>query len=212
MSIVEKVPARQSTGRVALPLELRWHGRGGQGAVTASRLLATAALAAGLYPQSLPDFGAERSGAPVAAHTRIDSVSPTQRGPVEDPAAIVVLDSTLIRQVDLLAGLIAGGTVVLNSAHHPRGMREKFNRDDIRVCTVDGSGIAGRLLGRNLPNSAVLGALLRAVPVVDLEVAAGAVSVELARTFEARIVDANLAAMREGHAAALVEEAGNHGL
>lgn len=210
MGIAEKIALHPSKRAAELPIELRWHGRGGQGAVTASRLLAAGALAAGLYPQSLPDFGAERSGAPVAAHTRIDRAPPIQRGPVEDPAAIVVLDSSLIGQVDLLAGLVSGGAVVLNSELAPRELRARLGRDDVLICTVDGSGIAGRLLRRNLPNSAVLGALLRAVPVVDLEIVAEAVRAELAHTFETGIVDANLAALREGYDTAVIERAGNH--
>src|SRR3990167_7956124 len=89
---------------VRLPARIRGRGRGGQGVVTASRLLAAAAVRAGLYPLSLPEFGAERSGAPVEAHTRIDRISPTLRSPIDAPDVVVVFDWTLL-DVDVIQGL-----------------------------------------------------------------------------------------------------------
>lgn len=183
-----------------LPLSIRWHGRGGQGVVTASRILAAAALKAGHYMQSLPDFGAERSGAPIAAHTRIDISPPAERGPIEEPEAVIVLDSSLAGQVDVTAGLKDPGALILNISSAQR--TQKFSLTGSQeLWSVDGSEIGSRLLGRNLPNTPVLGAFARAVPVLPLETIAEALQELMSETFDERIVAANLAALREGFSA-----------
>lgn len=184
---------------VRLPAEIRWHGRGGQGVVTASRLLATGALEAGYYPQSLPDFGAERSGAPVAAYTRIDAKPPVIRGPVTEPHAVIVLDSTLVGQVPLLDGVAPGGVAVLNSALAPAEATHLLNAMWVSVWTVDGDGISERHLGRRMPNVAVLGGLIRAFPVVEVGALADAIQGFMSQAFPEPVVQANLQALRDGY-------------
>ncbi|MBI4304780.1 MAG: 2-oxoacid:acceptor oxidoreductase family protein, partial [Chloroflexi bacterium] len=110
--MVAPVPARTW---VRLPAGIVWHGRGGQGVVTASRLLAAAALRIGLYPQSLPEFGAERSGAPLVAYTRIGEAPAILRGPISDPSIVAVVDESLFGNVNMLAGLQRGGGLIVNS-------------------------------------------------------------------------------------------------
>ena len=187
---------------VQLPLEIRWHGRGGQGVVTGSRLLATAALKAGLYPQSLPDFGAERSGAPIAAYTRIGREPPILRGPVDQPNLVVVVDSTLIGTADLASGLLPEGTVLVNSIRSASEMASRLGVDSSRVWCVDAHGISTRILGKRLPNAPLLGALVHAVPVVtiaDLEAAFRSLA---SPTFTKKVIEANIRALTEGYESA----------
>jgi pyruvate ferredoxin oxidoreductase gamma subunit len=185
---------------IQLPLSVRWHGRGGQGVVTASRILATAAMQAGYYMQSLPDFGAERSGAPVAAHTRIDAAPPAERGPIEHPDAVVILDPSLIGQVDVTAGLKSPGMAIVNVREENTGtLKQLLLAQGQALWAVDGSGIGTRLLGRNLPNTPVLGALVKALPVLPLEAIGTAMRELMGETFSEKVIDANLQALREGY-------------
>ncbi len=192
-----------ATALRVMPVEIRWHGRGGQGVVTASRMLATAALRAGYYPQSLPDFGAERSGAPVAAYSRIGTEPPTVRGPVTAPTAVVVLDLTLVAAVDVLDGLQPGGLVIVNTPRDPGTVRDMLGVRRAIVFTVDATGIATRLTGRPLPNSPMVGALIRAMPIVDLPTMLATLREEMGRTFPRKVVEANAAALTEGYETAL---------
>lgn len=182
------------------PLEVRWHGRGGQGVVTASRILATTALEAGYYLQSLPDFGAERSGAPIAAYTRISDSPIIDRGPVDEPDVVIVLDSSLIGQVDMLTGLAPDGTVILNTANPDANeVTELPLGPDQQLWTLDASQIALDLLRRNLPNTPILGAFAHAVPLLRLETVLVALEKLMSETFPEAIVQANLKAVRRGH-------------
>ena len=153
-----------------LPIEVRWHGRGGQGVVTASRILASAALKGGYYLQSLPDFGAERSGAPIAAYTRISETPPIDRGPVYEPDAVIVLDASLIGQVDVETGLTPAGTIIVNTddPNAPALRRLKLTVGQ-QLWTVDASQIAVSLIKRNVPNTPILGVFARSVPVLDID-------------------------------------------
>lgn len=192
---------------VRLPARIRWHGRGGQGVVTASRLLAAATVRAGLYPLSLPEFGAERSGAPVEAHTRIDRTPPTLRSPIDNPDVVIVFDWTLLDVVDVIAGLPAAGIAVVNTTLAPEAVADRFGDPRLRIACVDGDGIAKRLLGRALPNSPLLGALLRAFPVIELATMEQALRSGLEAAFPARIVQANVEALSEGYRTVRTTEA-----
>jgi len=137
--------------------QVRIHGRGGQGVVTAAELLSVAAFLEGRHAQAFPSFGSERTGAPVVAFCRIDDRPIRVREPILAPDALIVQDPTLPHQVDLLAGLRPGGRVLLNStrAADQLGLGEL----DATVITVPASEIAREHLGRPLPNAALLGAL-----------------------------------------------------
>ncbi len=183
-----------------LPVAVRWHGRGGQGVVTASRILATAALKGGYYLQSLPDFGAERSGAPIAAYTRISETPPIDRGPVYDPDAVIVLDSSLIGQVDVLTGLAPQGTLIVNSPAPGSEALTQLNMAAGQLLwAVDASKIAMDLLRKNLPNTPVLGAFAQAVPVLDLDTISEALEELLSEKFNDAIIQANLKALQLGY-------------
>lgn len=149
--------------------EVRFHGRGGQGAVTAANVLAIAAFKEGKDSQAFPMFGVERRGAPVAAFTRIDSKPIEIKSQIYSPDAVVVLDPTLLGVVDVAGGLKKGGTVLINTRKPP----SDFSFPDARVFTVDATRIAveHRLGSRTSPivNTAILGALAKSVDCVGIE-------------------------------------------
>ncbi len=140
--------------------EVRIHGRGGQGVVTAAELLSVAAFDEGRHAQAFPSFGSERSGAPVVSFCRISEAPIRTREPVAEPDALVVQDPTLLHQVDLFSGLGPAGYVLINSSRsfEELGLEEfaeGFHRE--RLLTVPATEIARRCLGRPLPNAALLG-------------------------------------------------------
>ncbi len=176
-------------------IEVRIHGRGGQGAVVASKVLATAIFREGRYVQSFPSFGVERRGAPVTAFTRIDDLPIRLRCQIYEPDHLVVLDPTLLEAIDVTVGLKPGGWIVINSARPPSGFGLPST---YRVATVDANAIAirHRLGPASAPivNTAILGAFARATGLVGLEALCAAVR-------EAVPVkqDANVAATREAY-------------
>jgi pyruvate ferredoxin oxidoreductase gamma subunit len=140
--------------------EVRFHGRGGQGAVTAADLLALAAFEEGRYAQSFPSFGSERTGAPVVSYCRLGDREIRTRQPVVTPDCVVVIDPTLVHQVDLLAGLGPGGYLLVNSSRtlEELGLGSLLERHrPERLLTVPATEIAQRQIGRPLPNAALLG-------------------------------------------------------
>lgn len=150
-------------------IEIRWHGRGGQGAVTASEILAEAALEEGKYFQAFPDYGPERMGAPIRAYTRISSSPIRQHCQVTDPDAVVVLDPTLVGVVDFTDGVKEGGVLVVNTIASPAELKTQLGFDRGKVFTVDATRIALDTIGRNIPNTPMIGALLKALEVVSKE-------------------------------------------
>ncbi len=149
-------------------LEIRWHGRGGQGSVTAAEILATAAINEGKYSQAFAAFGPERRGAPVLAFTRIDDHEILLRTQIYEPDIVVVLDHNLAESEGIGDGLKKGGTVVLNSASDPGKYLVRF-KNASKIATVDATAIAIKELGTPVTNTAILGALVKATGVVRLD-------------------------------------------
>ena len=118
-------------------IEIRWHGRGGQGAKTASQLLADAAFMAGKFVQSFPEYGPERSGAPITAYNRISDERCCVHSNIYEPDYVAVVDETLLESVDVCAGLKENGAVIINSAKDPEEYRELLRGYKGRVCTID---------------------------------------------------------------------------
>ena len=150
-------------------VEIRWHGRGGQGAVTSAELLAQAAINEGKYAQAFPAFGAERRGAPVVAFVRIDNDKPIRvRAEIEEPDIVVVLAADLLRVVDVSSGLKASGILVLNT---PKAADEIIKEFSFKwtLATVDATRIAREMLGVPIVNTAMVGALLKVAGVTKLE-------------------------------------------
>ncbi len=141
-------------------VEIRFHGRGGQGAVTSAELLAKAAIAEGKYAQAFPSFGAERRGAPVQAFTRISDEPIKVRIGIYEPDIVVVLDPTLLRTIPVLEGLKENGILVLNSRWDIKEAREKVGWQG-KLCVVNATDIALEELGVPITNVVMLGALLK---------------------------------------------------
>lgn len=149
-------------------VEVRWHGRGGQGIVTVSRLLAHAALLDGKRVQAFPEFGPERRGAPVTGYTRISEDPITIHSRIYNPNIVVIVDPTLLGKIDVIAGLVEGGVVVANTEQSAFELKESLRIDKVKVYTVNASRIALDILGRPIYNTAMLGAFAKAVPIVTL--------------------------------------------
>ncbi|MEE9198553.1 MAG: 2-oxoacid:acceptor oxidoreductase family protein [Dehalococcoidia bacterium] len=181
-------------------IEIRWHGRGGQGAVTASRILASAALQHGLFFQSLPSFGAERSGAPVMAFTRISRHPITLRCQIMEPQVVVVLDHTLLQLASVLEGLGPEGVLLVNSPGDSEFLRRTMPDCPGQIHTVDASRIATETLGRHMPNTPMLGALIAVTGLVSLEACEQALGNLLPARLGEKMRLANIEALRLGHA------------
>lgn len=148
-------------------VEIRWHGRGGQGAKTASLLLADAAFNTGKYVQGFPEYGPERMGAPITAYNRISSERSTVHSNIYFPDYVVVVDETLISSVDVTAGLKETGAIVINSAKSPDELRPMLKGYKGRVCTIDAGRISEETIGKNFPNTPMLAAIVKVSGVVD---------------------------------------------
>lgn len=176
--------------------QTRIHGRGGQGVVTAAELLSVAAFNAGRYAQAFPNFGSERTGAPVVAYCRIDDQPIRTREPITVPDALVILDVTLLGQIDLLSGLPASGYVIINTGKtlDQLGLGEfGLSNDSARLATVPATEIAMRLVGKPKPNAAVLGGLAALTGVIDL----AHVSDAIRERFPDRLANMNIEAATE---------------
>jgi pyruvate ferredoxin oxidoreductase gamma subunit len=180
--------------------EVRIHGRGGQGVVTAAELLSIAAFDEGRYAQAFPSFGSERMGAPVVAYCRIGDAEIRSREPIEDPDALIVQDPTLVHQVDLFSGVDEDAYLLVNTARtlEELGLGEIVStlRPE-RVRTVPATEIARRCLGRPLPNAALLGAFAALTGAVTL----GSVTDAIRGRFPERVAAANALAAEQAYAA-----------
>lgn len=182
-------------------IEIRWHGRGGQGAVTSAELLARTAINEGKYAQAFPAFGAERRGAPVLAFVRISKNEPIRiRGEVTEPDVIVVLDPSLLRILDVTSGLKERGTFVVNTRKSAEEMRAEFGIK-WRLATIDATKIARELLGVPITNTTMIGALIKATEVVRLESL-----VEPVKKRFGRLAERNIRAMERAYKETSVKE------
>lgn len=176
--------------------EIRWHGRGGQGVVTAGELLAETALDSGQYFQAFPDYGPERMGAPIRAFTRLSDEPITIHSQIEEPDVVLVLDPTLLGAVPVTEGLVEDGVLLVNSPKSPAEVREALGFQSGKVFTVDASHIAIEEMGREITNTPMLGAFAEATGLVGLDDLAG----EVREWFDAKLskeaVDANVRALR----------------
>ncbi len=149
-------------------LEIRWHGRGGQGAVTSVELLALSAIGEGRFAQGFPSFGPERRGAPVAAFNRVDDKQIKIRSGIYNPDVVVVLDESLIAMVDVAEGLKRTGTLIVNTTRNLEELRANIKFEG-RIAVCDATGIAWKELGVPITNTTMLGAVVRMSDAVKLE-------------------------------------------
>lgn len=150
-------------------VEIRWHGRGGQGAKTACLLLADVAFNSGKQVQGFPEYGPERMGAPITAYNRISDGKNTVHSNIYTPDYVVVVDETLLHTVDVTAGLSTEGAIIINSSKEPEELRPLLGGYEGRVCSVDAERISVEALGKNFPNSPMLAAVVKISEVVELE-------------------------------------------
>ena len=179
-------------------IEIRWHGRGGQGAKTASQLLADAAFMSGKYIQSFPEYGPERSGAPITAYNRISDERCSIHSNIYEPDFVVVVDETLLHTVDVTSGLKEGGAIIINSTRNPKEVRKQLGGYKGRVCVVDAGGISVRTLGKEFPNTPMLAATVKVSQVIDPEKFLADMEESLGHKFAAKpqVIAGNMEALR----------------
>jgi pyruvate ferredoxin oxidoreductase gamma subunit len=189
---------------IGLMFQVRIHGRGGQGVVTAAELLSVAAFLGGKHAQAFPSFGSERTGAPVVAFCRIADTPIRLREPVMAPDALIIQDPTLLHQVNVFGGLASGGFILINTAktfaalgllEFARGFRPE------RLLTVPATELALKHVGRPLPNAALLGAFAALSGAITLD----AVQSAIRARFAGKVAQDNAAAAAEAHDIALDE-------
>jgi len=173
-------------------IEIRIHGRGGQGVVTASRLLAESCYYDGKYTQAIPMYGTERRGAPLTAFVRIDDVRVRERDLVHEPDVIIVLDPLISSRPSIMEGLKSGGLLLLNYPHPPE---EVPLTGDYKVATVDATKIALEILRRPITNTAILGAFSKVTGLVNLE----SIEKAILHNFSGRIGEMNVAVVRKAY-------------
>ncbi len=182
-------------------IEIRWHGRGGQGAVTSAELVAQAAISEGKYAQAFPSFGPERRGAPVLAFVRISSQEPIRiRAEIDQPDVVVVLDPGLLSIVNVTSGLKENGILIINTKKSFQDIEAQF-KTKCRLAKVDATSIAREILGVPITNTTMVGALIKATGVVELESV-----VEPLRHRFGRLAERNINAMRKAYDETEVKE------
>lgn len=150
-------------------VEIRWHGRGGQGAKTASLLLADAAFNTGKYVQGFPEYGPERMGAPITAYNRISDEKITVHSNIYEPDYVVVVDDTLLTSVNVTAGLSPEGAIIINTTKSPDEVKPLLKGYQGKVCTIDARTISMEALGKYFPNTPMLAAIVKVSKVMEEE-------------------------------------------
>ncbi len=176
--------------------EIRWHARGGQGAVTAAKVLAEMALSKGLYFQAFPEYGPERMGAPIQCFNRLSEEPIYMYCGVTSPQVVVVVDPSLCDVVDFKAGLTDNGDIIVNTGECPATVKEKYDLEGYRVATVDATRISMEKLGRAMPNIPMLGALLKVSGLLTEEEALEFIRESFGHKFSEKVVRGNLEALK----------------
>lgn len=184
-------------------IEIRWHGRGGQGAKTAALLYGEAAIDTGMYIQAFPEYGPERTGAPVSAFNRLSAKPIRLHSGVDSPRIVLVLDPSLLDTVDVLKGLGEGGILIVNTSDSPAEIRKRLSvGPKIKVYTVDASKIAMDKIGLNKPNTPMLGALSKVSDILDYKKMLKSIEHKLKIKFRGKpeeIVKKNMEAIKAAH-------------
>jgi len=180
-------------------LEIRWHGRGGQGAKTAADFIATCAINGGKYSQGFPDYGPERMGAPMRGFTRISDEPILLHCQIERPDIVVVLDDTLLDSVDVTGGLVEKGVVLINTPCSPGDLRSKLGLKGGKVFTIDATKISLEEIGRPIPNTPMVGALIKATGILDLDVVVEEIEQEFKKKFSRAVTQGNIKAIRRAY-------------
>ena len=185
---------------MAETVEIRWHGRGGQGTVTAAKVLADACLSGGRYVQAFPEYGPERAGAPLRAYNRISSKELRMHCPVLEPDIVAVADATLLDSINIAEGTRENTIFIVNTSKAPKEIREKLKAgQNQKVFSLDATRIAIDCFGRALPNSPMLGAVCKITGLITLEHLLEDVRNSFGKKFSQKIIDGNLEATKRGY-------------
>lgn len=178
-------------------VEIRWHGRGGQGAKTACLLLADVAFASGKHVQGFPEYGPERMGAPITAYNRISDTHCKVHSNIYHPDYVVVVDETLLNSVDVTAGLKEGGALIINTDKSPDEIRKKIPGFQEKIGVVDAERISMETLGRNFPNTPMLAAVVKVSDVINREQFISDMRVSFEHEFSHRpqVIEGNMEAL-----------------
>jgi pyruvate ferredoxin oxidoreductase gamma subunit len=179
--------------------EFRWHGRGGQGTVTAAKLFAETMVGNGKYVQAFPEYGPERMGAPVKAYNRVSDAPLTIHCQVTHPRIVIVVDPSLIGVVDILEGVPEDGIVIVNTSRSAEEMQKKLKAGSRKVFTVDATKISLETLGRPMPNTPMLGALAKVTNDIDIKSLLKQVEKNFSKKFDAKVIEANLKGIERAH-------------
>ncbi|MFA5033584.1 MAG: 2-oxoacid:acceptor oxidoreductase family protein [bacterium] len=190
--------------------EVRWHGRGGQGAKTAALLFGDAIMSTGKYFQAFPEYGPERMGAPVQAFNRSSAEPITMHCGIKEPRVVVILDPTLMETQPVTEGLKADGIILVNTNASADSLRQKLKLTNQKICTVDASGISRELLGKELPNTPMLGALVRVTDVIGIDDLIKFVEKTLGKKFRGKpeVIKGNIDSIRRAYDEVKVTDGG----
>jgi len=178
-------------------VEIRWHGRGGQGTVTAAKTFANACLHSGRYVQAFPEYGPERSGAPLQAYNRISHQKIVRHCPVSNPDIVAIVDASLIHSVNVCAGLCNDGLFLVNTDGGRESIKKSLAlKPKQKLYCVDATGIAQDCFGQPFPNSAMVGALGKISSLVDLDALLADVEKSFGKKFSAKVVNGNLESVK----------------
>lgn len=185
---------------MAETVEIRWHGRGGQGTVTAAKVLADTCLSGGRYVQAFPEYGPERAGAPLRAYNRISSNELRMHCPVIEPDIVAVADATLLDSINVAEGSKENTIFIVNTSRDPKEIREKLKAgQNQKVFSLDATKIAIDCFGRAMPNAPMLGAVCRITGLITLDHLLEDVKNSFGKKFSQKIIDGNLEATKRGH-------------
>ncbi|MBW1679018.1 MAG: 2-oxoacid:acceptor oxidoreductase family protein [Deltaproteobacteria bacterium] len=181
-------------------MEVRWHSRGGQGAMLAVRTIARTVIRDGRYAQGLPEFGAERMGAPIRCYNRISNEPFSLYCGIVNPDVVVVLDPSVMKVINVTEGLKDGGSIIINIDLPPKAIRDKLGISlEKKTYVIDAVKISMETLGRPMPNTPIMGALIKVSPFLTLECLLKDVEREFTKRFSQKVVAANLAAIKRGY-------------
>ena len=178
--------------------EVRWHGRGGQGTVTAAKVFAEAALHGGKHVQAFPEYGPERMGAPLRAYNRVSSKPIRIHAQVTNPDIVVIVDPTLIGSVDVAEGTDNGAVFLINSPNPPDAFKAQLGAKR-KIYTVDATKISLETIGKPLPNTPLLGALARVEKMLNLERLIAVVKKSFGKKFSDKVINSNIEAVERAY-------------
>lgn len=181
--------------------EIRWHGRGGQGAKTAALLFGDAALSTGKYIQAFPEYGPERMGAPVQSFNRLSDKPIRIHSGITSPDIVIVLDPTLMASIDVTDGLPDDGFILINTSKTPNEIRKEFKIEGKKIATCDAYKISEETIGKKIPNTPMLGALIKVTKLLDFNQMLKDTEEKLAKKFSGRpeIVKGNIESIKRAY-------------